>query len=984
MKRKYFILLLFMFSSILLEAQLYKPFTSFQVIKTDYFDIIFPSESETTARLLASYADRVYEQMSSLFGIKIPGRVPVTFAPHTDMFNGYYSFSPYPSIVLFDTPMDLEWTNFSNSLEGLFLHELTHAVSLNTRGPFLRVVRNIFGNWVTPAAINAPVFMVEGVTVAMESASGFGRANDPLTRQKVRQAIHEGKFLTPFQVSGVYDSPNQSGIFYQYGGLFSFWLIQTYGMEKYTELWQAMGKKFHVSFFVYRSGYYRIFKDVYGIDFLDAWDAFGASLALSGLDENTDELFPVQFRFFSESRSSVSALAAGKKDIYILDSHVDKIIVYDTQTERIRDFNANSFFSYDIDVSSDNTTLLVSGYHLTDERYRAVVTEQRADSGRKTGRTIRGLYKARYFREGVIGIRSQLHNNYIVYEDFNGSSEILFHGSEELIFSGPQALDDERIAFIVARNGERELMLFNYVSKELFRIENIADDNESPDVFLWRYMRGLNVSEGKLIFSHNIDDRMYKLASVDVDKMRAVFSNRDFSGGVFNPVSADNTVYYSGAFFSGDGFLRFPEPYDSITGTVISINLVKQNSADYGYVFNINNDEIALPDTVFDPVSRDGIALRFPASEQQILKPTPYIGILYLNPFKFWLPLPLLRLNIAADDLKLSLDGGGIFTLMADPTDRNFFMILAYADITCGMAMVEQFFWQSTVPGFPMTMEFSDRVISNSDNDPYRDTRVKLNGSFTRYPGRWGYGLSLGVSYVRNAVDNGSSSAYEWEEIASAFFLNAGITFSNLQRSKYEIFGNGLSLSLTGSSFVWHSNIKEFKPRVEGIFRASAETRFPLNLTLYGAYDSIGMNLHGASGTYGKPAFDSFASKEYLQPDGLGLIWLAGGEASVGIFSIEIQNNLSHAYFNRFFAYLTLRNVLFDSQGLTNAEGIEFHDIRLAQSLVLNFKLVSAFLPTKSAPIFIEPHIWGAWKFSNTIIGLGYPFGWGVGFEYWY
>ncbi|MCL2215257.1 MAG: hypothetical protein FWC06_08665, partial [Treponema sp.] len=107
-------------------------------------------------------------------------------------------------------------------------------------------------------------------------------------------------------------------------------------------------------------------------------------------------------------------------------------------------------------------------------------------------------------------------------------------------------------------------------------------------------------------------------------------------------------------------------------------------------------------------------------------------------------------------------------------------------------------------------------------------------------------------------------------------------------------------------------------------------------------------------------------------------------EVSIALFSVEIQNNLSHAYFNRFFASLALRNLVYDSQGLTPAEGIPINDIRLAQSLVLNLKFISSFLPTKSAPIFIEPHLWGAWKFSNTITGFGHPFGLGVGFDYWF
>ena len=965
--RKLLIILFVLIISLPAEAQqLYKPFTSFNVIKTEYFDIVFPKESESSARILASYADNVYEQMSSLFGIEVPGRIPVTFTPHTDLFNGYYNPVPYPHIVLFDTPSDLEWTNFANNLEALFIHELAHAVSLNTRSPFFRVLRGIFGNWATPAAINAPAFMVEGVTISMESMTGFGRANDPLNKQKLRQAIHEDKFLTPFQASNVFDHPNQSGVYYSYGGLFSFWLIQNYGMEKYTELWQDMGKLTWFSFVVYRSGFYRIFKNVYDINFIDAWNAFSDSLELKDLEENTDVLFPGQPHFFTERKNTISAMAAREKSVYILDNTQRKIHIYDTQTGAIRSIKSDAVNLYDLDVSADGTTALVSGYHVTGDRYRAVVIEHKTDSGRKTGRTIRGLYKARYFRDGLIGIRSDLHKNLIVYEDFNGKQEILFRGAEELSFSGPQAVDDERFVFVVARNGVRELMLYNYVSGELFRIESSGTETQ-----YWHYMRGLNVSEGKLFFSHNADDRMYKLASIDLDTMQASFNNRDFSGGVFYPVSADGTVYYSGAFFTGDDFLRFPETTDPQSETVVGINLVKTNKEDYGFssVLHVaENTPAAETSLTPDPL--------LPASK-------PYFGISYMNPFQLWLPLPLLRLSTSDDNFNLSLDGGGLFSLMIDPTDRNIIIIFAYADIVYRMAMIENFTWQSTVAGFPMTLEFSDKVLIDSYDNPYRDTRVTLNGSINHYPGRWGYGLNIGGGYLRIADDRSeikSYNAYEWEERGSAFFMGCGFSVTNLQRRRNELFGNGVSLSVKGISL-----IETFYPRIEGVFRASLEERFPLNLTLYGAYDDMGMNLRGVSRSYGQPIFDNAASKEYPPFGGQSYNWLAGGELSLGIFSIEIQNNLSHAYFNRFFGTLALRNVFYDSRGMEEAPGIELHDgIRLAQSLVLNLKLVSAFIPIKAVPVFLEPHVWGAWRFSNTITGEGFHWAYGFGMSYQY
>ena len=924
------------------EAQIFKPFASLRVIKTGKFDIIYPKESESSARLLASYADDVYNEVSSTLGIQVPGRIPVTFTPHTDMFNGYYSPVSIPHIVLYDTAIDIEWTTYEDNLRELFHHELTHAVSLNSRGPFYRGLRAVFGNWATPTMITAPLFMVEGVTVSFESLAGFGRTNDPLFREKLRQAIHEGKFLSPFQASGVYDLPDQSGAWYEYGGLFSAWLQKQYGMEKYAELWQAMGNLACFSFFTYRSGFYRIFKNVYGFNFTDSWNAFRDSLALNGLEENQDEILPPQYRFFTEKKNTISALAAGRNELYILDQTNEKIRVYDTQTAKLRSFSTGSVSSYDLGVSADGKTLLVSGYHVTGSRYQAVVTELSTDSGRRTGRNIQGLYKARYFRDGIIGIAAELHNNCIVYEDFNGSKEVLFRGNEELMLSGPQVLDNERIVFIAARGGKRELLLYNYTSGELFRIESTTGDNG-----MWTNMRYLTISEGKILFSHNINDRMYKPASVDLETMQAMFSGRDFSGGVFNPVSVGGNIYYRGNFFIGDSVLRFPETVSSLSGTRIGIKLTKL-------------DTQAVPES--------GHTL--PTMESK-----PYYGIPYMNPFRFWVPIPLIRYNFN-NGFNVSLDGGGILSVITDPTDRNFLMAIAYADIKYRMAMIQNFTWQSTVPGIPVTLDFSDQVITNTNYDPYRDTRVNLSGSFTRTPGRWNYGLTLGGGYVRFADDDGGSSAYEWEETGNYFYYSAVLAFSNLFQRQHELFGTGLSLNLKGTSIA-----DNFTPRYEGMFQASAETRFPIKLTLYGAYDTQGMNLQGTSRVYGDPLFINAASQEYPNPSGLDLSWIGGAEGSVELFSFEIQRNLSHIYFNRVFCALSVRSVLYDGDKNPLSEGAGVGDLLLAQSLVLKFGLTSSIIPLKLVPFFLEPNIWGAWKFSNTITGKGSVWNLGAGFN---
>jgi hypothetical protein len=942
------------------QVSLYKPLTFFRVIRTDHFDIIFPKESEPSARTLASYADRVYDQVSELLGIEVPGRIPVTFTPHTGSFNGYTNSVPYPHIVLNDTAMDLEWTGFANSLESLFLHELTHAVSLSSRGPFFKGLNRVFGGWASPVLLNSPLFMVEGVTVSFESLpetsqglEGLGRANDPLIKQKLRQALYEGKFLTPFQASGAYDLPGQEGIWYQYGGLFSAWLQRNYGMEKYAELWRRMGREFPFSFFVYRSGFYRIFKNVYGIDFTPAWNAFSASLALNGLETNGEKLDILPKRGF------ITAMAAGEGCVYVLSAREKKIRVYDTRNGTSRTINAGDTSSYDIDAAGE--VFLLSHYRFANkERSQAAVTEYRTSTGQKTGRSIRGLYKARYFRDGVIGLRAELHNNLIVYENFDGRSEVLFRGNEELVFSGPQAVDNERIAFIAARRGIRELWLYNYVSGELFRVETSGAAENSGDY--WRYMRGLGVSEGKLYFSHNADDRMYKLACIDLglESPEAVFSGRDFSGGVFSPVSVDGSVYYRGAFFDGDSLLRFPR--DGPPGERVSLRLTRTEAAGPGL------EERPAGEMPQQPAEMPAAAW---TGESK-----PYFPLRYMNPFKMWLPVPLIRMN----NDKIRFDGAGLFSIMMDPTDRNYVSILAYADFANRMAMIEDLSWKNTSLGFLLTLNFSDQVIESSGT--YRDTRGSITGALTL---DLGGGIFLqpyaGGTVVFNAGrEAGLESAYQWTYNNTGYFLFAGLGLNTLRRRSHEQFGTGIVTGIRAMN-----RIDSFGPRVEATFQGSVESPFPLRLSLYGAYDEKGLDMQGVSKTYGSPLFTQTASEEYKNPAGLAFNWLAGAEAAVGLFSFDIQGNFSHLYLNRIFGTLLLRNIVYDSGGFPGAEGTTLGgDLRLAQSAILRLSMVYTIIPVKLSPIRIEPYFWGAWKFSNTISGTGSPFDIGFGFSFNY
>ncbi|MDR0554335.1 MAG: hypothetical protein LBG76_06010 [Treponema sp.] len=933
------------------QAQYFKPFTALRVIRTEHFDIIYPRESEPTAKTLAGFADYQYDRISGLLGITVDRRIPVAISPHTNDFNGFTIPLPYTHIVLLDTPKDSEWWTETNTLEGLFIHELTHAISLNSASPGARVMKKIFGNWYSPILLTAPGFMVEGVTVSFESLDGTGRANDPLIREYLRQDILENCFHTPFQASGVYDLPPGGNVYYYYGGLFSAYLQKTYGMEKYAQLWEAMGRETHGSFFFYNHDVYYSFARIYGIPLLEAWDHFKESLRIENIEENEDRIYSGGWL---DQKIRIKAMTAGGGSVFFIDQVSQKVMAYDPAAGKVRTAVSVDSAAYDLAASEDGSRLLVSSLRYTGYLARAVVTEYNAQSGLPTGRIWRGLFKGRYFRDGVIGLTANLHNGNIVYRPDSGGEEVLLRGNEELVYTNPTALDDHWIVLSAAKQGSRELCLYRYETKEIHTLVSDLEDDDARR----RYIRGLGVSEGRILLSFNHDDRMYKLGLIDLrglaggtlpENLEAVFTERDFSGGVFLPVLAGGGIYYRGAFSTWDVLMRYPGEADALPGIRAPLRLEPWNSADLAAAFGNSAD--AAPPVSTTPVNAG----------------KAYIPFKYMNPLRYWAPFfPLLRES--TEEPGFSFDGWGLLSVMADPAQTNFVQLSLYGDWNLFMAPF-QLVWTNYNLGFPIQLNVTDNVDRLLVDGPERITSFSLAASFNQGVGgeRLRFTVSPDFSVQLNARDaKNGESAYTWQYDEPAYRFGLGLGLSSLYRNTWELFGRGAALNVYGR-YALPGGIY----RAEGLFRAALEPVFPLRLSLYGVWESDGMDIHGKSKSFNNAIFAAYAPVEYTGTKLKDLSWLSGAETEFKLFSVEIQRNLSHLYFNRFYSSLLWRGTFYDDGGSLAAEGDLLNNsrYRLVQSTAFRLGMTASTIVIAFVPAQIEFSLTGGWKISNRFDG---------------
>lgn len=237
------------------------------VIRTQFFDIIFPGECAAAAGRVAAVVDGYYQEISALLETACNEHFAVTITRSVESMNAYFTVAPYNRIVLYDTPPDTSLDSYADTLESVFYHELTHAVTTNIRSPFAGFLAGVFGDWFAPAGFTQTNFMLEGAAVSFESLGGAGRVHSPYSTQLVRQAKLDGRFPGWRDVTGARDTFPGGTDAYAFGALFSQFLQETYGMKKYAEFWRTAGSM---------HGFKRSIKKTYGKPVAALWEDFAA------------------------------------------------------------------------------------------------------------------------------------------------------------------------------------------------------------------------------------------------------------------------------------------------------------------------------------------------------------------------------------------------------------------------------------------------------------------------------------------------------------------------------------------------------------------------------------------------------------------------------------------------------------------------------------------------------------------------------------
>lgn len=394
------------------------------VIRTEYFDIIFPEESRDCASKIEAVCDDYYVQICSLLETEPYQRFPVTITHSVESMNAYYSAIPYNRIVLFDTLPEKSLDMYEQTIQSVFYHELTHAVTYNIKAAPLRTL-SFFADCLNPAWLTVTTFWAEGATVSFESKGRGGRLNDPFATQIVSQSVIERNFPSWRDVTGARDTYPGGTDGYMFGSMFAAYLQETYGMNKYADFWKKAGSTLTPAFIA------GVFERTYGRSITSVWKEFEKTLRVESMTKKAD--------LMSHKNSRVTTF-----DAFFGDNEM-KIAYFDTASSSLR----LETFGADGKLKKNRKLLAITGItrvSFSPDGKKLALSRIISRENSKSVTAEYDLVKKKYCEHRETGRRDAY------YWSHDGKCElagiVMDEVKEELFFS-PIGIDDELKAMVV-------------------------------------------------------------------------------------------------------------------------------------------------------------------------------------------------------------------------------------------------------------------------------------------------------------------------------------------------------------------------------------------------------------------------------------------------------------------------------------------------------------------------------------------------------
>lgn len=587
------------------------------ILTTEHFDIIFSEKSQITALRIYEKCESFYTEICEKLNTKTYFRIPVCITADTDRLNGFYSPEPYHRIVLFDTiPNEGMLTSYNQTILSIFYHELTHAISMGIRSPFWEGMSKIFSDALSPGQIfYLPLSFLEGATVSFESMHGDGRLNDEFSRHILKQTKAQGIFLKWTEIAGARDVYPVGSLPYIFGGAFSAYLQNHYGVELYAKYWHECGK---INFFKLTPG---VIKKVYNKSIEELWQEFYDSVEVAEnfvnliLDTKNIVIPPKNTKIIyslASCSSGIAFVSAQDSCVYFVDS--------DNQKKR-KLFTCDSSSTQKISFSLDGRYLTYS--YILEDNFATNVCRIFDMKKNKIVKTFFGYrdgcilnINSTYVFAGVKTISQNMSINFFDIEDNKKEINLktIDFEYDNQVFGLCDA-SNGYLGFILKQEDKWQLALYNTQSKSFFiknvdyKPYNLQSQFLQNNIYL---TYAFNEYQSK-DFSHAA------IAQVDLSKQNPQllikYDYTNYLGGVFNPILKENQITKEQELCFVNKF--FEEDY------LVSVlpNIKKSQEVVFDTFFNKNNtnERLILENQKYDlkkyrPIKNlhKGIFLPFP------------------------------------------------------------------------------------------------------------------------------------------------------------------------------------------------------------------------------------------------------------------------------------------------------------------------------------------------------------------------------------
>ncbi len=510
------ILFLFFIVNGVYAEPLFDNATGLKQLSTKYFEIIYSEASSNTVKRLIVYADKEYERISSLFGMKNIERLTVVITPDVEMINGMFNSMPYNIIILYDFLDNASLLPFDDYFYNLFLHELVHAISFNLRNDFWYFLRRVFGNYASPLSLQVPpAWMIEGVTVSMESADGDGRSNDPRSKSLLAQHMLEDKFQRIDQISQLRAYPKKANLHYIYGGLFNTYLQQKYGWEKYQKLWYNNNKLLVPFTFCFS------FEGIYGKSVENIWLEFSLQYRI------TNVVYP-EIKVLR--KSIISSLETDGKNLYYSD--IKKKKIYKISLDGKKNFSLIDQ-SGNFSVDRDNKLIYLNELSKPYKTQRSKIKVFDLNKKSFVKKEFEKLSKVDTSKDKMVAIEAERHFTSLVLFDKEGKKSILT-GNEYIYFDNPLIIDN-KIFFILIESNKRSIAVIDE-NKRMF-LYNLPEH-------IW--VEKIVKAQDKILFNFYLKDKisLSRLGIFDYLSNEVYLQKEDYFGGINSPVEIENDLYF--------------------------------------------------------------------------------------------------------------------------------------------------------------------------------------------------------------------------------------------------------------------------------------------------------------------------------------------------------------------------------------------------------------------------------------------------------